>query len=270
MVDYYQILGIGRDAGPQEVKRAYRRLAMLYHPDKNPDPLARQVFLQVQQAYQVLSDPDRRRHYDLTGMDSHRRRGHYAQAETAEERRERIRRQQQQRARAREEFIRRRAEKREAYFRRFLKLSRRICLLTLSFVLLLVVDYFLPPRVLTEQVISRESSLRGMASDIVRTPSHNFPLDRQFMQMAVRKGNYISIEESRLFRSVLRLLVDYRGTRYATPPHYSIYNAFLFALVVIGLSSGFGLWVKNDSELVSNLAFLSAFMTALTVYFMLV
>jgi molecular chaperone DnaJ len=66
--DYYEILGITQIAAEDEIKRAYRRLAIELHPDKNPnDPRAEERFKQASQAYAVLSDPERRRRYDRLG-----------------------------------------------------------------------------------------------------------------------------------------------------------------------------------------------------------
>ena len=63
--DYYGILGVRRDAGGDEIKKAYRRLARELHPDINPDPQHQERFKQVTQAYEVLSDPEKRQMYDL-------------------------------------------------------------------------------------------------------------------------------------------------------------------------------------------------------------
>jgi len=66
--DYYEVLGVGRGASAEEMKRAYRGLAMRYHPDRNPgDPGAEAQFKEVGEAYAVLSDPDRRHRYDTYG-----------------------------------------------------------------------------------------------------------------------------------------------------------------------------------------------------------
>lgn len=63
--DYYAILGVPRDAGPDEIKKAFRALARETHPDANPDdPTADARFREIAEAYEVLSDPDRRRRYD--------------------------------------------------------------------------------------------------------------------------------------------------------------------------------------------------------------
>jgi molecular chaperone DnaJ len=65
--DYYAMLGIRRDAGQDEIKRAYRRLARELHPDVNPDPETQDKFKEITQAYEVLSDPEKRQMYDLGG-----------------------------------------------------------------------------------------------------------------------------------------------------------------------------------------------------------
>jgi molecular chaperone DnaJ len=66
--NYYEILGVSRDAGDKDVKKAYRRLALKYHPDRNPDdPDAETKFKEVSEAYNVLSDPDKKQSYDRFG-----------------------------------------------------------------------------------------------------------------------------------------------------------------------------------------------------------
>jgi molecular chaperone DnaJ len=65
--DYYALLGVSRDAAPDEIKKAYRRLARELHPDVNPDPVHQEKFKLVTAAYEVLSDPEKRQMYDLGG-----------------------------------------------------------------------------------------------------------------------------------------------------------------------------------------------------------
>ncbi|HEX6995401.1 MAG TPA: molecular chaperone DnaJ [Gammaproteobacteria bacterium] len=65
--DYYEVLGVQRDASAEDVKKAYRRLAMKYHPDRNPDPEAEAKFKEAKEAYEVLSDDQKRAAYDRFG-----------------------------------------------------------------------------------------------------------------------------------------------------------------------------------------------------------
>ncbi|HQQ94969.1 MAG TPA: J domain-containing protein [Bacteroidia bacterium] len=69
-IDYYSILGLSKNAGPEDIKKAYRKLARKYHPDVNPnDAQAKKKFQQINEANEVLSDPEKRKKYDKYGKD---------------------------------------------------------------------------------------------------------------------------------------------------------------------------------------------------------
>jgi DnaJ-class molecular chaperone len=65
MTDYYQLLGVTKESNQSEIKKAYRKLAIQHHPDKNGDP---ELFKQVAEAYEILSDPQKKQQYDMLGF----------------------------------------------------------------------------------------------------------------------------------------------------------------------------------------------------------
>jgi molecular chaperone DnaJ len=66
--DYYELLEVARDASQDDIKKAYRRMAVKYHPDKNPgDTEAEEKFKEISEAYEILSNPQKRQQYDQFG-----------------------------------------------------------------------------------------------------------------------------------------------------------------------------------------------------------
>src|SRR4030043_1505550 len=65
--DYYEALGVSKTASKEEIKDAYRKLALQYHPDRNKSPDAEEKFKEISEAYAILSDDEKRKQYDVYG-----------------------------------------------------------------------------------------------------------------------------------------------------------------------------------------------------------
>ena len=66
--DYYEVLGVSRNASQQEIKKAYRKLALQWHPDRNKSPEAEEKFKEINEAYEILSDSQKRQAYNQFGQ----------------------------------------------------------------------------------------------------------------------------------------------------------------------------------------------------------
>ena len=175
---YYKILGLSSDASPQEVKRAYRKLVLKYHPDKDPSEEAHQKFLIIQEAYEIVSGqkqipPTKRKTYPRsnakTDFKRHQQGGvnkNISEEEKLKRYKEAQRRYEEQKAKAFEED--------ERYYRRMSEGKRwnwfRLVFFTSTFMsAVFVFDYFMPTRFEQDTVVksNKDYACKGLLGDKV-------------------------------------------------------------------------------------------------------
>ncbi len=265
MKDYYKILQLNRNATQVEIKRAYRRLAMQYHPDRNPDIKSQRFFVEISEAYRILSNPERKKHYDDLLNNKHKRISYTYQ--TARER-------AQARARAYADLRKRRQEAKKEetrkYFQKHLRKTMLACLIVTIFSNLLIFDYLLPSRLVYEPVIRKYTTTLSPGSVIIETQSCRVPIGRGAIDKYIFPGHPVHLEVTPLFNTVKRVNIRSSDKIMWAPPHFSIYSVWVFTLIIIFVTSHLGLFFFKSEEQIFNLAFVSIFFSLLVLYLLYV
>jgi hypothetical protein len=244
-MDYYQTLGVKYSASHEEIKRAYRRLAILYHPDKNRDPAAENIFKNINEAYDVLGDPSKRNMYDL------RLQSYFG--DTIEEtppHRDPAYRSTRQKVHRKSD-----RERLSDLMRQYMPWAIRITQFCFGFSMLIVVDYVLPRRVTNFQIIEtnvRRTYTRNYATTwwIIRTDGgHVIDIPYEFSDHFAT-GKQVDISSTMLFDVPRRVASDTLAVRL----NKSIYGNFLFAPIALLFFSTLGLLFRKNVEYAFNLS----------------
>ena len=242
-MDYYQILGVSYSASAADIKRAYRRLAVSYHPDKNPDPKAHALFKDINAAYDVLSDPVKKSVYD------HRRYSQYAVV---------VHPNVDVKPRHRDPAYRGygsaaprkngRPTLRES-MRKYLPWASKASQFCLALSLVLLIDYLLPNRITEEKIAYANTvekaggryAYRGWLVETDKGRRLDFPAElREFFQ----QGQPITFRSSLLF-NVPRKVVS---GGYIHNVGMSLYGNFLFLPLSLFVISALGVYQRKKIE----------------------
>jgi hypothetical protein len=243
---YYDILGVTRSATATEIKRAYRKLAVVYHPDKNPDPAAEQLFKLINEAYEVLGDPPKRSRYDveLTAPNT-------TVYTTPPPPRHRDPAYRPRRARPRRKSE---SERLRDLMKQYLPYTARISMLCFGLCLLLAIDYFSPREEVSESIeyVTQRRDYRRTGSItwwvIHTTNGHtvDIPFERSNNFMP---GEKVLVYQSRFFK--IPVQIDAR--RLSLPLGSNIYGHFIFAPIALLVVSGLGVLARRDVDYGFNL-----------------
>jgi curved DNA-binding protein CbpA len=240
-MNYYVILGVSPSASAVEIKRAYRRLAVQFHPDKNPDPQAESTFKEINEAYDVLGDPAKRKNYDKQLNNPF---AAFTEKSEQPKHRDPAYRPNTQRVyrKTERELVR-------EMMVEYLPVMQKIIFGCFVVSVLLLVDFALPYRLSSEQVeqvavrttYSRNSSTTWWVITSTGGTQLDLPFEaRKFFQ----PGQPVLISSSYLFGIPIRLKVPERDIKIKK----SIYGNFLFAPVSLLIISSLGMFARRNVE----------------------
>lgn len=236
MKDYYSILGVSMSATADTIKRAYRKLALQYHPDKNSNPAVEQYFKEINEAYDVVGDPQKRFEYDQRLANPLMTANAYAPSETTH-------RDPAYRYKTATNFVRKpnaqfELMKNSLSFMNKLAWSGCIVLILIAF------DIFLPP-ILQETTIKkfRSTYFRTYSQDhIVIESGESFRINTEARSL-LNQGDAIILVRSPLFKKLKRLQnkpITVTVTNLAT-----LYGNFKFVPLLLLITSILGVVIKK-------------------------
>jgi hypothetical protein len=260
MKDYYQVLGVLPTANGVEIKRAYRKLALLYHPDKNPAPSAEQFFKEVNEAYDVIGDEVKRRQYDQ------RRHSAYVNINVYENTEPRHRDPAYKR---RPPSTAQRKPSQLQLMKQYLPYVKWLTWLGVAIILALAADYYLPVVTSKETVyeLNFVSGNRGdsFAKSILVTTNHKITLyghDADYFYV----GTNVDVEHT-LFLKIVR-----KVTRTDDYEQYvliqGIYGPMIIFPIMLAAISFLGVLFRNNVEYSFNLSIGSGLLILLLLYLM--
>ncbi len=247
--DYYQVLRINRQASAPEVKRAYRRLAVLFHPDKNRSEQALRLFQEINEAHEVLSDPQRRTQYDelLAGGGA----PSIPVPPGGWHRDPAYRRRQQQGYRPTKSG----PSEKLLMMLHMLRYLRTTSFIGLAWCGLLLLDYWLPFDVSRETVLPegyRKISwkLHHVANVVVTDQGNQFPVPLQGVDY-FPVGSTIEVVTSRILNVLVR--VEAQDDRFIIDSLASIYQNMMVVPIILFVVSAAGMVVKQGIEFRFNI-----------------
>lgn len=280
--DYYEILGLDRFATEKEIKQSFRSLAIVYHPDSNDHPEAHQKFLDLNEAYQVLSDERRKIRYDeqydyvKLGRQSmvHRPDLRYKYKEST----------------GPSTYATPPRKSRAEEFGRYSPYAKLVAWIGLLFSLSLVLDYFLADHstIQTVKAGMLTEGPGGELSGFIHTEDYQFLLDYKHFEH-LGKGDKISLRQTPIYEVITHLYVwesastvagsgEVRqdnsaqmqyGPTFSFFPHYGIFNVFSFFLVGLIVLSLVGVAISKRPEFLFKLGLLNLMMLLITIFVLL-
>lgn len=263
MQDYYQILGISPRATNLEVKRSFRKLALQFHPDRNGTPESEERFKEINIAYEVLKDPQKRALYDLSLRPSVYR----DQFEKTNHRDPAYRRSRAY-AMKREE-VKSSRELMEEYLPKF----RWACWAGLVLCFFVILDYALPFTSYRQEVkeifrLYRTGRGGGTIYDhdelITKNGTRIYLRDNDVLYF--KESPFVNIQETRIFNKIITVATANEEYKVRVA---AIYSGLFFVPVILLISSLLGISIRNSIEFPFNLSIVSFILGIIVVYLLI-
>ncbi|MBX0291383.1 J domain-containing protein [Hymenobacter sp. HSC-4F20] len=267
MSTFYETLEVSEQATPEQIRRAYRRLVLLTHPDRTPDPAAHERYLAINAAYDVLSQPARRQLYDAALAIRRRPVAPLAPAAAVGSASSR------DRARARRRYPAApppgpRPDPYAHIYARYAPWGQRFCQLMLVFCSLLLLDCCLTREYRGEQVqtVERHSMSSRRSGSVTyytfRTPHARF----RSYDYDWARGTLLTIRRSALFGQIRE--VGVQGQVLQPADRVSIYGNFFFAPLLLAVLAAVGAWPRASHALVLNCSVGAGLLLLVVFYFL--
>jgi curved DNA-binding protein CbpA len=242
MKDYYKILGVRSTASDADIKRAFRQLAVRYHPDKNSDPAAELLFKEINEAYTVLSDPQKRAGYDWKRQ---RPLSDLVQEPAKPQHRDPAYR----KPRPTQPTGKSERQRMFEMMRQYQSTINRISMICFSISMMMLIDYSLPNRVSEERIVNTYPSTNHATR--YSTTLHVIVTDwAHQIELPVELSDYFRVDDNVLINSSLLFAVARRveANGKIIPIRKSIYGNFIFAPGALLLISFLALVFRNNVE----------------------
>jgi hypothetical protein len=261
--DYYKILNIDRYATDRQIKKAYRKLALKYHPDKSKSAGSHVIFTEINEAYQVLSRKENKENYnyiyDYEVLNKRRVDSEKKYSTPMDWGRN----------------IHKKTPYSEPVYARddksidlspYIRSVRIVSILSFLFTFLVILDYFLPEIKYDQTIVGKSTTYKSTNTIIIETEDFQFPLNFRYSKM-VRGGDIAIVSMSPIFGIQQKLNVTSGMDNYEFNPHYSIYNIFAFFLIILLITSYLGIYHKaSNAELIFSAGVANVFLSILVMY----
>ena len=262
MKDYYQILDIDRYATGSQIKKAYRELAVKYHPDKSGSTATEDKFTEVNEAYHTLIDKEKRENYNLI-YDYNRYQGTQDITGSVFSAWSDYNPKEEGKRRYKPAYAK---SERSIDLRPYIKSVRIISSMSLILTLLIIIDHVLPEQTFDQTVMAKLTTYRSMSTIYIETEHFEFPLNFSYAKL-IHTGDEASIHLSPIFSIPEKLVVNTGDDIYTFKPHYSIYNVYSFFLIILLVTSYIGIFhKKTNPELIFSAGVANVSLSFLVIY----